>query len=50
MLWVFDRAKALLKKKIPLSLEAMAVCFSESVGEFFFLQILRWLRQQANRK
>ena len=36
MLWVFDGAKTLSKKKIPLSLEAMAVCFHESVGELFF--------------
>ena len=34
MLLVFDRAKA-LSKKVPLSLEATAVCFSKSVGELF---------------
>ena len=32
---VFDRAKVLSKKKSPLSLQTTAVCFSESVGEYF---------------
>ena len=32
---VFDRAKALSKKKSPLSLQTTAVCFSESVGEYY---------------
>ena len=32
---VFDRAKAFVKEKSPLSLQTMAVCFSESVGEYF---------------
>ena len=32
-----DRAKA-LSKKVPLSLEATAVCFSESVGELFLTE------------
>ena len=45
----FDRAKALSKKKSPLSLQTMAVCFSESVGEFLW-QISWWLHQRANRK
>ena len=31
----FDRAKALSKKTSPLSLQSTAVCFSESVGEYF---------------
>ena len=30
----FDRAKA-LSKRIPLSLQNTAVCFSKSAGEFF---------------
>ena len=29
------QSKGFVKEKIPLSLEAMAVCFSESVGELF---------------
>ena len=45
----FDRAKALSKKKSPLSLQTMAVGFSESVGEVLW-QISRWLHQRANRK
>ena len=42
----FDRAKALSKKKSPLSLQVTAVSF---LGEFL-RQISRWLHQRANRK
>ena len=31
-----QQSKCFVKEKIPLSLEAMAVCFTESVGELCF--------------